>query len=125
MDILAASLSLLTVPGAWIASRAYLRRNVTRPSLQKRRRVFSALEVCACVISFAVFLFFNWFMYEGLSQQRIHDLSKSARGVLFYQESTPFLYWLTVAVAYLLAVMFGSTLFVCATLWRANRKRSP
>jgi len=129
MDILAASLSLLTVPGAWIASRIYLRRNVPTPSLQKHRRVFSALEicveVCACAISFAGFVFFTWFMYEGLSQHRIHSLSKVERGIIFYQESTPFLYWIMVALSYFIAAMLGSVLFVCATIWRANRKRSP
>jgi len=125
MGILAALLPTLTVPGAWMASRIYLRRNVPRSSLQKRSRAFGALEVCVCAISFAFFLFFNWFLYEGLAQQRIYSLARSAHGAFFHQESSPFLYWLTVAVAYLAAVMAGSTLFVCATLWRANRKRSP
>ena len=74
---------------------------------------------------FAFFLFFNWFLYEGLAQQRIYSLARSAHGAFFHQESSPFLYWLTVAVAYLAAVMVGATLFLCATLWRANRKRSP
>ena len=107
MDITYFLLSLLSVPASWLIHRSSKQGSGKASSSWPSRSYLRLLWLSFLGFVVLCFYTFTKLIYLALSQGMIGSLGRSDSVTLFYQETNPVPYWLTVALAYVAATAAG------------------